>query len=75
MFAIIVPRIVVPEAILTKPSTFQKTLHAKAPFIKLTLALAFVENAPSIWIIKTALEFPWASSVNPKFKVAGLGIE
>ena len=48
LFAITVPLIVVPEAMLTKPSTFQNTLHANAPLINLTFELAFVESGPEI---------------------------
>ena len=39
---------VVPEAMLTNPSTFQNTLHASAPLINLIFELAFVERGPLI---------------------------
>ncbi len=46
LLAIIVPRIVVPAAKLTRPSTFQNTLHACAPLINFIFDNAFAENAP-----------------------------
>ena len=55
LFTITVPFIVVPVAIFTKPSTFQKTLQALAPFSNLTSEKAVVENAPLILKMKTAL--------------------
>ena len=48
MFAITVPFIKVPAAMLTKPSTFQNTLQASAPLSNLTFELAPVENGPCI---------------------------
>jgi hypothetical protein len=75
LFAIIVPRIVVPEAISTNPSIFQKTLQASAPLINFTLEDAFVDNGPEIRNIKTALGFPCAFKIKSKFKVAALEIE
>ena len=48
LLAIIVPFIAVAEAILTRPSTFQKTLHATAPLISFTFEPALVEKLPCI---------------------------
>ena len=63
LLAIIVPLIVVPDARLTAPSTFQKTLHANAPLINFTFVLVAEDNAPCNLKIKTALGFPFASNI------------
>ena len=48
LFAIIVPFIEVPEAMLTRPSTFQNTLHACAPLINMIFEFAAAERVPCI---------------------------
>ncbi len=63
LLTISVPFIEVPVAISNKPSTFQYTLQAWAPFAKITCELALVEKAPFNWMINRALGLPWASSV------------
>ena len=70
-----VPFIDVPEAMLTKPSTFQNTLQAFASFISFTFALAPVEKEPSILKINTAFGFPLASRVRFNCKVDAAEIE
>ncbi len=55
---------VTPVAILVKPSIFQNTLQANAPFISFTLAFAAAEKAPCSLNINTALGFPCAFKVN-----------
>ncbi len=43
--------------------TCQKTLHAWAPFTRLTLLAPAVISVEAVLKMKTALELPWASSV------------
>ena len=43
--------------------TCQKTLHAWAPLMRLTLLSVAVVSVDAIWKMKTARGSPWASSV------------
>src|ERR1041385_618581 len=75
LFAITVPFIDVPEAMLTSPSIFQNTLQANAPFISFTFESALVEKGPWIWKINTAPAFPWASRRRSPLNVAAADTE
>ena len=75
LFAITVPLMVVPAAMLIKPSTFQNTLHAIAPLINLIFEFAAAENGPCNLKINTALPFPCASNVRVPFKVVAPDME
>lgn len=60
-----------PVAMVVRPSTFQKTLQALAPFTSNILALAAIENAPFNFITKTAFGFPSPSKVKFPIKEDG----
>ena len=69
LLVMIVPRMVTFVAKLVKPSIFQNTLHANAPFINFTLAFAAAEKAPCNLNINTAFGFPCAFNVSMPDKV------
>ena len=69
LLAITVPRIVVPVARLTAPSTFQNTLQASVPLINFTFALVPEENVPCSLKINTAFGLPFPSKIKSPAKV------
>src|SRR6185503_13812059 len=75
LFAITVPFIIVPGAMLTNPSTFQNTLQASAPLVNFTFEDAAVERPPDIRKIKTAFGFDWPFKIRSRLRLAAPEIE